>query len=178
MTERTRAVRLDEALPRWHHRERHQIAMSAPRPAVLTAVEQVTWGEVPLFRALMTVRFPGRALPADAPVLDWFARTGFAILDRTEEELLIGSVQPVTRGVPAVDRAGLGLDAFREFDRPGYAKIAFNFRYDDRALSTQTRVLATDPRARRVFGAYWLAIRAGSGLIRHVWLRAIRRRVN
>ncbi|MGH3097728.1 MAG: hypothetical protein ACRDMV_17220 [Streptosporangiales bacterium] len=171
-------MRLDEALPRWHHCERHQIAVSAPPPAVLNAAEQVTWREVPLFRALMNVRFPGSALPGDAPVLDWFVRTGFTVLDRTEDELLVGSLQPVTRGVPAVDLAGLEPAGFRAFDRPGYAKIAFNFRCTGKVLSTETRVLATDPRARRVFGAYWLAIRAGSGIIRHVWLRAIRRRAS
>jgi len=43
-------------------------------------------------------------------------------------------------------------------------------------LTTETRVRATDPRSRRLFGLYRLFIRGGSGLIRHVWLRAILRR--
>ena len=42
-------------------------------------------------------------------------------------------------------------------------------------LSTETRVHAKTPRARRRFGLYWLAIRAGIGFIRRMWLRAIRR---
>jgi hypothetical protein len=37
-------------------------------------------------------------------------------------------------------------------------------------------VLATGPRARRSFGAYWLLIRAGSGLIRREILRAVAHR--
>ena len=40
---------------------------------------------------------------------------------------------------------------------------------------TETRVRATGPRSRRLFGLYGLFIRGGSGLIRHVWLRAILR---
>ena len=43
-------------------------------------------------------------------------------------------------------------------------------------LMIETRVRATDPRSRRLFGLHWLFIRGGSGLIRHVWLRAILRR--
>ena len=44
------------------------------------------------------------------------------------------------------------------------------------ALHTETRVLATGRRARRAFGAYWLVIRGGSGLIRREMLRAVARR--
>jgi len=36
-------------------------------------------------------------------------------------------------------------------------------------LSTQTRVLATHARTRRVFAAYWLVVRPLSGLIRRSW---------
>jgi hypothetical protein len=43
-------------------------------------------------------------------------------------------------------------------------------------LTTETRVRATDPPSWRLFGLYWLFIRGGSGLIRHVCLRAILRR--
>jgi hypothetical protein len=40
-------------------------------------------------------------------------------------------------------------------------------------LSTETRVLATDPRTRRAFTAYWLFLRAGSGAIRRDVLRVV-----
>lgn len=176
MTTGWTALRLDEVLPRCHHREQHQLAVSSPAADVLSAAEEVSWREVPLFRTLMTVRFPGHALHPDAPVFDWFERTGFAILSRTEQELVVGALKPVSIGVPRTDLAEVGPDSFRGFHRRGYVKIAFNFRCTGGFLRTETRVLATDPRARRVFAAYWLAIRAGSGLIRHVWLRAIRRR--
>jgi hypothetical protein len=40
-------------------------------------------------------------------------------------------------------------------------------------LSTETRILATDPRTRRSFAAYWFLIRAGSGAIRREVLRVV-----
>jgi hypothetical protein len=40
-------------------------------------------------------------------------------------------------------------------------------------LSTEARVLATDPRTWRAFTAYWLFIRAGSGAIRLDVLRVV-----
>ena len=53
---------------------------------------------------------------------------------------------------------------------------AMNFLLDGSLLSTETRVFAKTARAKRRFALYWFAIRAGSGLIRRMWLRAIRKR--
>jgi hypothetical protein len=64
----------------------------------------------------------------------------------------------------------------REFDVPGYARMALAFAYDGRELSTETRVLCTDAASRRRFRAYWLVVRSFSGLTRREWLRAIARR--
>ena len=43
-------------------------------------------------------------------------------------------------------------------------------------LTTETRVFATDPSARRRFAVYWRVIYPGSALIRRSWLDAIKRR--
>lgn len=61
----------------------------------------------------------------------------------------------------------------------GVARAAWNFAVvpdpgGGSVLSTETRVRADDPAARRRFRLYWLAIRPGSGLIRRLMLRAIR----
>jgi uncharacterized SAM-binding protein YcdF (DUF218 family) len=47
---------------------------------------------------------------------------------------------------------------------------------DGSVVSTETRVFATSPAARRRFAAYWRVIYPGSAIIRRMWLRAIRRR--
>jgi hypothetical protein len=43
-------------------------------------------------------------------------------------------------------------------------------------LSTETRVFAVDPSARRRFAVYWRVIYPGSAFIRRMWLEAIKRR--
>jgi hypothetical protein len=69
---------------------------------------------------------------------------------------------------------------FKEFDRPGYVKVAMNFHLAEIAggcrVSTETRVLATDSSARWKFAVYWRIIYPGSALIRRMWLAAIKRR--
>ena len=43
-------------------------------------------------------------------------------------------------------------------------------------VSTETRVFASSPSARRRFAAYWRVIYPGSAIIRRMWLRAIEKR--
>ena len=169
---------LAEAMPRWHHRERHATRTDAPADELLTAAEELTWGEVPTFRVLMGIRFGAwRLPPSDERVLDWFDREGFRRLARTRDELVLVHVQPTRRTDAATAPASTDdLAAFRDLDAPGLVKIAFCFHCGDGQLVTETRVLSTDARSRRLFTAYWLVIRPGSGLIRRVWLRAIRSR--
>jgi hypothetical protein len=59
--------------------------------------------------------------------------------------------------------------------------MAFNFNVEDlgdgwSAVSTETRVLATDDFTRRGMGRYWRLIVPGSGLLRLQWLEAIKKR--
>ena len=56
-----------------------------------------------------------------------------------------------------------------------------NFHIEDAGgsaclVTTETRIVATDPAARRKFGRYWRVIYPGSALIRKMWLRAVRQR--
>jgi len=77
------------------------------------------------------------------------------------------------------DGPSLDAAALRDFREPGWAKTAFDFVLEPDAggtrLTTETRITATDARARLLFGIYWAAIRAGSGLIRRDMLRAVAR---
>ncbi len=64
---------------------------------------------------------------------------------------------------------------------PGNAVAAINFRVRDEgggwcAVTTETRVFATDLAAQRRFARYWRVIYPGSSLLRYTWLRAIRAR--
>lgn len=181
---------LDRLLPTYDFRERHARVVAAAPELVYRALHDVTLGEMPLVRPLFALRsLPARfvrrgGLPrtSDAPILAQMIDFGFAILaEQPPRELVAGEIsKPWTlkgaRPLPSIrDAAG-----FAAFDRAGFVKVAMNFgvvEHDDGTLlTTETRILATDPRSRRNFGRYWFVIRLGSGAIRRSWLRAIARR--
>ena len=76
------------------------------------------------------------------------------------------SIKEVTAGEITLFRA---LSWIRRFGRTGPESIL-------NAPSHEPRVHATDTAARRAFARYWTVIRPGSGFIRRMWLRAIKRR--
>lgn len=73
----------------------------------------------------------------------------------------------------------MDASGFRTFDRPGYAKAAWNFSLSEQEngttrLATETRVLCLDDVSRRRFRLYWAFVGPFSGLIRREMLRSIR----
>lgn len=161
---------LDTHVPEWDFRERHATRVNASPERVFAAVRQVTLAEMGVFRVLAWLR--GIRVPVDRPVLEVASTTWSVLADEPGRELVLGAV-----GQPWRLRGGNNPGGdFATFNRPGYAKMAINWRLEGTTLSTETRVLATDAAARRKFRRYWLVIRPFSGLIRRVWLRAIRRR--
>jgi hypothetical protein len=144
----------------------------------------VRWSELALARPLLAVRaLPARITGSRPP---WqqpgpiVANLPIALLagEPGRELVFAGALRPWQRGEgppPALDR-----DRFRRFAEPGWVKVAMDVRLvqerDGTRLSTETRIQATDRRARRAFTAYWLLVRLGSGLVRRELLRAIARR--
>jgi hypothetical protein len=176
MTDTAGGSRLDVLSPQWRHRERHRLVVDAARENVFQAVQEFTWRQVPICRGLMFVRGLGRfKLSLDEPVLQTMTSNGFYVLDRTDDEIVLGAVGPIGEGKSPLAENPLG-DRFRDFDDSGYVRIGFNFRYVDGLLSTETRVWPLGRAARRYFRFYWMLIRPFSGLIRREWLSAIRRR--
>jgi hypothetical protein len=151
---------LDAAMPEWQFRERHSTEIAAPPHRVFDAIRSVTASEVPLFQTLTFIRRFGRRgppsilnAPPHEPLLDVATRTGFRyVADDSPREVVIG------------------------FDVSPQIFAAMNFCIEGSTLSTETRVFAKTPEARRKFALYWYMIRPGSGLIRRSWLRAIKKR--
>jgi hypothetical protein len=180
-----RMSRLEEFAPLYQFNEVHRVRIRAPRDTIYRSIKEVTAAEVTLFRALTWIRRLGRAgresilnPPSHEPLLEVATRTGFLLLaDDPERELVVGTVVIAPGGVkrPATP------EQFKELAVPGVAKAVMNFRIEDAGgdtclVSTETRVHATDTSAQRRFSRYWTLIRPGSGFIRRMWLRAIRRR--
>jgi hypothetical protein len=173
---------LDRALPRWDFTERHERLVQAPAPLVWRALGEVRMTDLPVTRVLMRIRMLGRRPSSAADRLALEALPPAEIARDEGRELLLVLVAPTSLRTDAGS-----LDAFRpasmdELLRPlpdGWVRIGMDFRLAGRdgatRLSTETRVLATGPAARRRFRLYWLAIRGGSGLIRRELLRAVAR---
>jgi len=115
----------------------------------------------------------------DEKIERFFLAHRFVVLSRSPTELVAGAVGSVWRPrgglVPLAD-----AEAWRTASVPGTIKAAIDFRATEAPggsrLSTETRVLAADPRARRLFRLYWLVVGPFSALIRRRWLRAVARR--
>lgn len=161
-----------DALPRFHHRERHSIEVAAPPERALAAAKDVELSDLPLARLLLRLRRLGGTAPGGR-LWDLLEASSFAPV-RDDTFVLVGK--------PWRLRGGLRPEVadVAAFDEPGYAKMALDVRAlaggDGTRLETETRVLLTDGRARRRFAAYWLVVRPFSGLIRRSWLRAAKRR--
>ena len=95
-------------------------------------------------------------------------RTSFLLpAEEPWREVVIG---PLVLAPPGTRPGGTPTpELFRALEAPGYVKATMNFLVEDRGdtcvLTTETRVHATDPSARRRFGAYWRVIYPGSALI-------------
>ncbi len=158
-------ARLDEIMPVWQFGERHTTHVDASVEKVFAAIRAVTAGEILFFRTLTAIRRGFRSgppsilnAPKNEPLLDVATRSGFEVLaDDSPRELVVGI------------RVAANTTAAMNFvvtpDGRGGCDV-----------STETRVNAADKRSERLFAMYWTAIRPGSGIIRRMWLRAIRRR--
>jgi hypothetical protein len=179
-------TRLDEFAPAWQFREFHTIAIAAPPASVFEAVEGVRADEISLFRTLIWIRRGGQPLPETIrnagahgeSLIDVALRTTFVRLARdAPRELVVGTVV----GAPPGSRGRPTPELFQKPLPPGFALATMNFIVTPdgaggSVVSTETRVFATGPSARRRFAAYWRIIYPGSAIIRRMWLRAIRRR--
>lgn len=179
---------LDKLLPEYQFNETHRTLIYASPDRALKEVKQATPGEMPLVRLLFAVR----SLPAilagrqglltrkTKPLYEQMLAFGFVLLaEEPDQEIVVGVVGQMFKprgNAPAVRDAR----EFAAFGAPGYAKAAMNFTVrpvDSRTeLTTETRVLTTDPVAKRQFGRYWRVIQPGSAAIRRSWLGAAKRR--
>jgi hypothetical protein len=177
--------RLDEFMPVWQFRERHVIRIAAPPARVFAAIKEVRAKEIAFFNILVWIRRGGRSGPesilnpgASAPLLEVATRSGFIYLaDDAPRELVVGTVVIAPQGIDCAPTPQM----FNTPLAPGYALAAMNFLITPDGphgslVSTETRVFANSPSARRRFARYWRLIYPGSALIRRMWLRAVKKR--
>ena len=139
---------------------RHTLAVDAGAVAADRALREVTFGEVPLVRALVCARglgFPRR----DQRIVDAMRRRATVVEDIPGERLTFALEGQFWR------LRGRGAEPA--------ARATVGFRAGDGVLATETRVRVPDASARR-FRRYWFVVRPFSGLIRNRVLLAAKRR--
>jgi hypothetical protein len=163
-------VSIADALPVYHHSERHSIRVAASPERALAAAREAALEDVPLVRLLFRLR--GLRAAPHGPIWDALLSEGFQSF-REDTLVLIGKPWSVRGGLRQVDD-------FVGFAEPGWAKMAVDLRAvpdgGGARIETETRVFLTDRGSRRRFAAYWLVIRPFSGFVRRSWLRAAKRR--
>jgi len=163
-------VSVHDALPVYHHVERHEIRVAASPERALAAAREARLDDVPLVRLLFKLR--GLRSAPKGPIWEALLAEGFQPM---------GDDTVVLVGRPWSPKGGTRrVEDFVAFAEPGYAKMAMDLRAvpeaDGSRLETETRVYLTDASARRRFRAYWLVVRPFSGLVRRSWLKAAKRR--
>lgn len=178
---------IDRYLPTYEWNEVHSTEIRAAPAAVLAALRAVTAREMRLVGLLLRLRtLPARvfgqrrSVRREGPVLEEILRSAFVLLAENESEMVVGTIGKFWQ-LAATHAEFTDGEAFVAFAAPGRARAVMSFSLSDAGggwtrLSTETRVATTDAGARRRFGAYWLLVRPGSGLIRILWLRAVKTR--
>jgi hypothetical protein len=158
----------------------------APAAAVDRGLRAVTPGDMPVARALFTVRslplrLVGRGgLPTstDEPFVDAMVRGGLSrLVDRPGQELVFGLIGQPWRPAGGTTVRVASLDEFAGFERPGFVKVIERFRLApigeaDTVVVDELAARCTDAVTERRFRRYWRVIAPGSRLVRHQLLAA------
>jgi hypothetical protein len=179
---------LDRFMPVYGARSVHGVRIAAPPEQVWAAMLQVTPADLPIARALMAIRtLPTRLrggtsiMDSPLPLAELFRRDQrwVTLAEEPGRSLVAGRVARFWQLVPE-ESALRRPEDFMTFDEAGFARAVVSHEVvpdgSGSRLVTETRVQGTDARARRLFGAYWLVIRPGVGLVRRSVLNAVRRR--
>ncbi len=158
---------------------RHQQRVAVPAAVAWSALQRADLAGSPVTRALLTLRGLRRPGASRRLTLAALAEGGFLPLgERPGQEVAFGLVGRFW--TPAGGRARVTPEEFRDFARPGYAKVVWTFAVEAEAvgttrLVTETRVACIDAASRRRFRLYWFCVRPFSGLIRRAMLLAVAR---
>jgi hypothetical protein len=174
---------MDQALPTYDAAERHSVTLPFQPDEVWRALGEVTFDDVPVFVTFMRIRLAVVAPAPSRPILDAMTASGsgFTVVAvRPGEEIVLAMVgRPWDNTVLPMQAPD--LEAFGRFDEPASVRIAFNFRVAPvlagTLLTTETRIVGTDPDGTRMFGRYWRVVYPGSAVLRQAWLDAVGRRL-
>jgi hypothetical protein len=153
----------------------HRIAVLAPPASVYRAILHLDLRESFVIRSLFRLR----GLPDWSATLEGFQRLGFILLAAKENtEVVLGVAGRFW--TPSGELQRLTPEAFRTFDREGFAKATWSFAIQENEggvteLRTTTNVQCFGRSARRWFNYYWLLVGPFSAWTRRESLKIIKR---
>jgi hypothetical protein len=173
---------LDDVVPNAHWVTRQVRWINASPEVVWESLHGVTLTGLPLTVVLSAARFlpvllsgKGFGHLRDRPFLD--ALPVPLLSSSAPESVVFGGVLQAWRLSGGEESPLLDAEELQRWIQPGWVKAAMDFRLTPRGngteLSSETRVLATDPRTRRRFSLYWRFVRPGSTAIRWEVLTAV-----
>ena len=166
---------IDDFLPVFQFRERHELVTRASPKALLNAVLLPGVTDDPWARVFIRLReAPDRLLGSRSGLAGRanFGIDDFMILGRdADHELAFGLVGRFWQRDYGLVTLAHPRQQFAGFSEPGLAKLVLNFSTEAlpggrTRLTTETRVHCVDASARRRFTPYWWLIRPVSGWIR------------
>jgi hypothetical protein len=177
---------LDKFIPVYDYHEEHSQSIKATSEKVYRVIKEITPSEIRSLSAIPSVPLLPRRIAnpelfkGSRPLFQQALSSGFTLLaENPNEEFVMGRIAQFWKLRCPASLEITNAQQFRDLNPPEYAKAAINFRVQESGLgsrlSTETRVHATDRKARRNFGVYWAIIHPGSSLVRRIWLNAIKK---
>lgn len=169
---------LERALPVWHFSVEHSGWVDAAPDTVWQALRTLCVQDLILTRPLVALRhlsssgsFARGTLFDDGPV---------TMLHIDAPVYAVGGVIAKPWQFRPARQEPVSLEDFTAFTEPGWVKYLTDFSVDPARngtrITTVTRGVATDERARRLFALYWMLIRPGVGVVRRDVLASTARR--
>ncbi len=182
---------LDKYLPVYEFSEIHSITVHASPGQVFAALKELTQAELSpgVFWLLSIRNLPAKLIgkhtpqaAGDKPFLEQLYENDFIPLaEEPHREIVFGLVGQFWKLTGGESPEVTSPQEFLAFEHPDFAKVGANLAVagmedGTTRCTTETRIHAPGPQARRKFAFYWRLISMGSGFIRLLWLRAIKRK--
>jgi hypothetical protein len=178
-------------LPVYEFNEIHSVTVHAPPERVFAAIKNLAPSELSpwIFWLLSLRELPAKITgkrplqtTGDQPFLEQLYENDFIPLaEEPRREIVFGMIGQFWRPTLGESPKVTSAQEFLAFDHADFAKVGANLAVagtedGTTRCTTETRIHAPNPQTRRKFAFYWRLISMGSGFIRILWLKAIKRK--